>query len=200
MKQTSPTATSAPRVRLRYVPALDGVRGIALLVMLAYHAELPVPGGAYLAVSTFFTLSGFLITSLLLVEGDVSGRIDMLAFWGRRLRRLLPASFLGVVLAAVFIAMAGTPSQLARFRWDSLSVFGYFSNIHFMMSSHSYWEIFSRPSPLQHYWSLSMEEQFYLFYPGLLMLAGALTTAKRSRLRILLGVLALASIDRKSVV
>jgi peptidoglycan/LPS O-acetylase OafA/YrhL len=188
-------AVNAPRHRsLGYMPALDGIRACAVICVLLYHGacERWIPGG-YLWISTFFTLSGFLITSLLLVEQDVTGRIDLLQFWVRRLRRLMPAAILGVALAAVFVLAAGSTAQVMRILWDGLSALLYFSNFRFMTSGHSYWEMFSRPSPLQHYWSLSIEEQFYVVYPLLLLAVSSLVGFGRATLRAILLALATAS-------
>lgn len=177
-----------------YVPALDGLRGIALCVMLVYHGHFSWIGGGYLSVSTFFTLSGFLITALLSIEqqnGD--GAIDLAAFWGRRLRRLMPAALAGIAVVALYAAVVATPGQLVRLRADALAALLYVANFRFMTSGHSYWEIFSRPSPLQHYWSLSIEEQFYLLYPLLLVGVAALARRGRASLRLVLVTLAVAS-------
>lgn len=194
MSAESPTPLHRP-ARIPYQPALNGLRGIALLVMLAYHGNVSWLGGGYLSVSTFFTLSGFLITALLVIEqeSNPSGRIDLGAFWVGRLRRLLPAALAGVALAALYAAVAGTPGQLVRLPWDTAAALLYFANFRFMTSGHSYWEMFSRPSPLQHYWSLSIEEQFYLLYPVLLMGIALVTRRSRTQLRMVLAILAVAS-------
>ena len=146
---SSPAATPLrPTGRISYHPALDGMRGIALFVMLVYHGELSWIGGGYLSVSTFFTLSGFLITALLVVEREASGGIDLRGFWARRLRRLMPAALAGLALVVLYALTVATPGQLIRLRWDATSALLYFANFRFMASGHSYWEIFSRPSPL----------------------------------------------------
>jgi len=191
----APGAVAPARHRsLGYMPALDGIRGIGVVCMMLYHGEWQkwMPGG-YLWLSTFFTLSGFLITSLLLVEQDATGRIDLGQFWVRRLRRLMPAAILGVALAAAFVIAAGSMAQTTRIVWDGLSALFYFSNFRFMASGHSYWEMFSRPSPLQHYWSLSIEEQFYVGYPLLLLGVSSLIGYGRAPLRAILVLLAAAS-------
>ncbi len=162
-------------------------------MVLAYHADASWIGGGYLGVSTFFTLSGFLITSLLLVEADATGRIDLARFWGRRLRRLMPAALLGIALALTFAVLAGTRTQLWRMRWDGLASLLYFANFRFMTLGHSYWELFNRPSPLQHYWSLSIEEQFYVVYPLLLIGVAALARRGRAATTLVLVVLAVVS-------
>lgn len=146
------------------VPALDGVRGVAVAVVVLFHFGVPFFSGGFLGVDLFFVLSGYLITSLLLDERARRGRIDLVAFWGRRVRRLLPALF--VVLASV---LAAAPllavSAQERLRGDVLSTLAYLANWHFMLSGRDYFSQAASPSPLQHLWSLGIEEQFYLAWP-----------------------------------
>lgn len=152
---------------LAHVPALDGLRGLAVLAVVAYHAGLAGARGGYLGVSAFFTLSGFLITSLLLVEWSATGTVSLRGFWARRFRRLLPAAvavIAGVVVAAVFVADSG---QLADLRGDVVAGLGYLANWRFILDDRSYGELFTGPSPLQHLWSLAIEEQFYVAFPVL---------------------------------
>ncbi|MBY0276153.1 acyltransferase [Candidatus Binatia bacterium] len=182
-----------PDTSLPYSAALDGLRGVAIALVLLFHGAGRLLSGGYLGVSTFFTLSGFLITSLLLLEHERRGRIDLVRFWTRRLRRLMPAALLGIALAAAFVLHAGTPSQSAHFRWDGVAALVYGANFRAMSGGASYWQMFSRPSPLQHYWSLSIEEQFYLVYPLLLLGIARLAGATRRVLRVVLALLAVAS-------
>lgn len=182
-----------PALSLPYSAALDGLRGVAILLVLLFHGAGRLLPGGYLGVSTFFTLSGFLITSLLLLERERSGRIDLGRFWTRRLRRLMPAALLGIALAAAFVLVTGTPSQGGRFLWDGIAALAYGANFRAMAGGQSYWEMFSRPSPLQHYWSLSIEEQFYLVYPLLLLGVARLAGTTRRTLRIVLALLCVAS-------
>jgi peptidoglycan/LPS O-acetylase OafA/YrhL len=181
--------------QLLHLPALDGLRGLAVAAVLFFHAQYGFMKGGFLGVSAFFTLSGFLITTLLLVERDSAGRIDLPGFWGRRARRLLPAAFLalgGIVLYGAFVASA---VQRAELRGDVLSALFYFANWHFIYAHQSYAEIFNgTPSPVLHFWSLAIEEQFYLFFPGL---AALLLWIGRGRTRVLgmaLAVLTLGSV------
>jgi peptidoglycan/LPS O-acetylase OafA/YrhL len=153
------------RPTLAHVPALDGLRGLAVLAVVAYHGGLAGARGGYLGVSAFFTLSGFLITSLLLVEWSATGAVSLRGFWARRFRRLLPAAVAvigGVVVAAVFLADSG---QLADLRGDVVAGLGYVANWRFVLDDRSYGELFTGPSPLQHLWSLAIEEQFYVAFP-----------------------------------
>ncbi|HET8929939.1 MAG TPA: acyltransferase [Acidimicrobiales bacterium] len=149
--------------RIAYVPALDGLRGLAVAAVVAFHVG-HLEGG-YLGVDLFFVLSGYLITSLLLAEEATTDRIKLVRFWGRRARRLLPAlavMLLGVAAYARFVAAA---SELHRIRWDGIATMLYVANWREVFSRVNYWSLFDSPSPLNHTWSLAIEEQFYLVWP-----------------------------------
>jgi peptidoglycan/LPS O-acetylase OafA/YrhL len=149
---------------------LDGLRGLAVAGVVCFHGGWEWAAGGWLGVSLFFTLSGFLITSLLLSEARSHGTIDLRAFWGRRFRRLLPAAW---VCIAVLLALTWwlADARLAqRSRWDALAALGQFSNWRFLLTGRSYGDLFRAPSPFLHFWSLAIEEQFYLLYP--LLVAG----------------------------
>jgi len=164
-----------PRAVLgRHLPALDGVRALAILGVIAYHLGFGWASGGYLGVDLFFVLSGFLITSLLLEERSVSGRIRLGAFWGRRARRLLPALFLVLCAVAIYAVANGQFSStgaggaaidLSGLRGDAIATLLYVANWHAIFAHQSYFAQFSSPSPLQHTWSLAIEEQFYLVWP-----------------------------------
>ncbi len=159
------SSTRSERVAVRFVPGLDGLRGVAVLAVLAFHAGLGWATGGLLGVDVFFVLSGFLVTSLLLAEHSGSGTIGLARFWGRRARRLLPALFvllLGVCAYAIWVGGGIPPSQL---RGDALSTLAYFANWHFIATGQNYFVRFGAPSPLLHTWSLAVEEQFYLVWP-----------------------------------
>jgi peptidoglycan/LPS O-acetylase OafA/YrhL len=132
------------------------------MAVLAYHADLPWARGGFLGVDAFFVLSGFLITSLLLVEWRHRGSIGLLAFWARRARRLLPALFLMLVGVAVYAAVFASPQELGKIRGDALATIGYVANWRPLFSGQSYFDRFSMPSPLRHTWPLGIEEQYYL--------------------------------------
>jgi len=155
-------ATHPPR--LRHLPALDGLRGIALLGVLLFHANGSLPGG-YLGVDLFFVLSGFLITSLLLAEHRQSGRIELSAFWVRRARRLFPALLSLMPAIAIYGRYFARPDELGSLRAEALATLGYVANWQTIFEHKSYWQLFSSPSPLEHTWSLSIEEQFYVLWP-----------------------------------
>lgn len=147
-----------------HIVALDGLRGVAVGAVLLFHSEGLLRGG-FLGVDLFFVLSGYLITSLLIAEHETRGRLDLLAFWGRRLRRLLPAMLALVLYAAIYARFVALPSELASLRADMLSTLGYVSNWRAIFAKRSYWDLFLAPSPLEHTWSLSIEEQFYVVWP-----------------------------------
>ena len=154
---------------MRHVPALDGLRGGALLGVLFFHAKGALPGG-YLGVDLFFVLSGFLITSLLLDEHRRTGSIALSQFWVRRARRLFPALLSLMPAIAIYGRVFATPDALAGLRADALATLGYVANWRAIFTEKSYWELFLAPSPLEHTWSLSIEEQFYVVWPLLALL------------------------------
>lgn len=171
-------ANSDP-VGLRYEPGLDGLRGVAVAGVLLFHGGVSLAVGGFLGVSTFFTLSGFLITSLLLAQHTVRGHVDLRNFWARRARRLLPAAFLALVLAVFYAAVAGEAYQIARLRGDVVAALLYAENWRLISTGQSYLSLFSTPSPVQHFWSLAIEEQFYLVFP--LIAAGLLAVGRGTR-------------------
>ncbi|MGQ0824143.1 MAG: acyltransferase family protein [Actinomycetota bacterium] len=169
------------------VRALDGVRGLAVAAVLCFHAEFGFASGGFLGVSAFFTLSGFLITSLLLTEHQATGRIALGAFWARRARRLLPAAAVALFGVLVYGATIATTDQLGDLRGDILSAVGYVANWRFEASGNEYSELFEAPSPVLHFWSLAIEEQFYALFP--LFVVGAIALG-RGRTRALTWMLA----------
>lgn len=151
-----------------YQPALDGVRALAVMVVLGFHLGIGWMSGGYLGVSVFFTLSGFLITSLLLREHGGAGRVDLLAFYQRRARRLIPAGLL--VLGLVCIAgVADLFEMRSTFRRDVLASMFQVLNWVQLIDEQSYADLFTSPSPVTHYWSLGVEEQFYVLWPFVLV-------------------------------
>ncbi len=152
------------------MPALDGVRALAVLSVMGYHAGVGWLPGGLLGVDVFFVLSGFLITSLLLSEYRKTGRISLLSFWGRRARRLLPAMALllaSMIAWATYLSPATSRNSL---RVDALSTMFYGANWRFITSGQGYFDHFGPQSPLLHTWSVAVEEQFYLLWPLLLLL------------------------------
>jgi len=163
------------RAGITHVAALDGLRGVAVAGVLVFH-DGHLTGG-YLGVDLFFVLSGFLITTLLLAESNQNGEISLGAFWARRARRLLPALAGLLVGVAVYCAVVASPADLAQIRGDALATIGYVANWRAVFARQDYWALFQTPSPLQHTWSLAIEEQFYLVWP--LVFVGLLAWWKR---------------------
>jgi peptidoglycan/LPS O-acetylase OafA/YrhL len=148
-----------------YQPALDGLRAVAVGSVIAFHFGAVWAPGGFLGVDTFFVLSGYLITSLLLVEWGRTGGLRFGAFWVRRLRRLLPALLLVLLAIAIWASVEAASTRLDLIRADSLWTLFYGANWHFIDSGQSYFDLFSEASPLRHAWSLAIEEQFYLVWP-----------------------------------
>ena len=173
------TEESQQQASLAHHRGLDGLRGVAVILVIIFHSGLNWLPGGFLGVSVFFTLSGFLITSLLINECENTGRIDLKAFWGRRLRRLAPASLVVIAGVVGLASWLSTSIEASRIKGDAISATLYFSNWRFIYSGHSYGELFATPSPLQHLWSLSIEEQLYVVVP--VLIAGLFAMGLRRR-------------------
>src|SRR3984957_3115468 len=173
--ETAPLVETA--VTGRHLPALDGLRAFAVAGVFAYHLGWGWAAGGYLGVDLFFVLSGFLITSLLLEERELTGRVRLGAFWARRARRLLPALFLVLAAIALYVVIDGryggagasASIDLSGLRGDALATLFYVANWHAIFSHQSYFAQFAASSPLKHTWSLAIEEQFYLVWPPVLL-------------------------------
>jgi len=152
----------------RYMPGLDGLRAIAVLGVIFYHLEFGWAEGGLLGVGVFFTLSGYLITDILLNQVN-GGGIRLKSFWLARARRLLPALFVMLTVVMAWVTVIG-PHQPPDFRDAALSAAAYVNNWWLIFNDVSYFERFAPISPLNHLWSLSVEEQFYIAWPFLLML------------------------------
>nr|WP_230203002.1 acyltransferase family protein [Parafrankia discariae] len=172
---------------LGHSPALDGLRALAVLGVMAYHAGLSWMPGGLLGVDAFFVLSGFLITGLLVAEYRTTRRIDLKSFWIRRTRRLMPALLTMMLGVAAYARFVAEPSEVETLRADALSTLGYVANWRFALSDQSYFDHFSAPSPLLHTWSLAVEEQFYVLWPLAVYLlmwhSGRTTTRWRNQRR-----------------
>lgn len=162
-------ASHSSRAIGSYNPAFDGLRWIAMAVMLAFHAGFSWGQGAAFGLSQFFTLSGFLITSLLLRGRDAAGRLDLKRFWTRRFRRLMPAAMMTLAGIVVFATWFADGSQLAKLPGQVTSALFYVVNWYFVFTDQSYVAQFASPSPVVHFWSLAVEEQFYVFMPLILL-------------------------------
>jgi peptidoglycan/LPS O-acetylase OafA/YrhL len=171
--------------RFPYLPGIDALRALAVLAVFFYHAGAGWMPGGFLGVDVFFVISGYLITSLLLREFRGAGHVELGRFWLRRARRLLPA--VGVLIAVTMVAAAILqPDRIDELRGDAVASLAYFANWHFAFTDVSYFDQFQQPSLFTHLWSLSVEEQFYLFWP-LVFAAGMKLFGRR---RLLVGVLA----------
>jgi peptidoglycan/LPS O-acetylase OafA/YrhL len=146
-----------------HIAALDGLRGLAVIAVLFFHAG-KLQGG-FLGVDLFFALSGFLITSLMLTEVDNTGRLRVVAFWGRRLRRLLPAVLLLLVAVTVITTLVASVPERAATLNDGPWAQAYVANWHAIAGHRDYWASFELPRMFGHLWSLAIEEQFYLVWP-----------------------------------
>lgn len=154
----------AVRHRLPYIAGLDGIRAVAVAVVVLYHLGISWMPGGFLGVEVFFVVSGYLICALLLGEMERTSTISLKGFWLRRARRLLPALAALLVATAVFVALAFT-DELDEL-WDQLLAAAlYFTNWLLIFQDQSYFAAFGRPEVLQHLWSLAIEEQFYLLWP-----------------------------------
>jgi peptidoglycan/LPS O-acetylase OafA/YrhL len=150
------------------MPGVDGLRALAVAAVVLFHAGQEVWGG-FLGVESFFVISGYLITSLLLAEWAARGRINLGRFWLRRARRLLPALFVVIAATLAFAAVA-LPDEAPALLDDTIASLGYVMNWLLIVSGQSYFDPVVRPSLLQHLWSLAIEEQFYLIWPPLFIL------------------------------
>src|SRR5450755_1381121 len=162
------------------MPGLDGLRAVAVLAVIAYHLGLGWAPGGLLGVGVFFTLSGYLITDLLLAQWARNrGHLGLGDFWLRRARRLLPALLLMLVVVTVWVSIADR-SQMPTVRGQVGAATVYVSNWWQIFQHMSYFARFGPPSPLNHLWSLAVEEQFYLLWPWILLLG---VTCVRERKR-----------------
>lgn len=162
-------------------PDIEGLRAVAVGLVLLFHSYGgPVTGG-FVGVDVFFVISGFLITSLLLAEQDRNGRISIAGFYARRVRRILPASALVVAVTVVaayhFLGFISGNQVATDAKWTAV----FSANIHFALIGTDYWGSQLPPSPLQHMWSLGVEEQFYVLWPGLFFLLVLIVRGTRRR-------------------
>jgi peptidoglycan/LPS O-acetylase OafA/YrhL len=156
---------------------LDGLRGIAVLAVVLYHGGVSWAPGGFIGVEVFFVLSGFLITSLLVAEWQRSSTIALGGFWIRRARRLLPALFCLVGTIGIYYLFAGAAHAVPGLKGDGISALTYVSNWHQIVAGANYFAASGPVSPLEHTWSLAIEEQFYLVWP--LVVLGVLWLASR---------------------
>lgn len=185
--------TSHRATAFGHIPALDGLRAVAVLSVVGYHYGMFGLDGGFLGVDLFFVLSGFLITSLLLNEADSTGRVSLKAFWVRRFKRLMPAALVMLIAVSIWAAFKAEAIQLDSFRWDFIATLGYVANWRFIYSGQSYFQQFSQASPVRHAWSLAIEEQFYVVWPLLFAII------YRARRKLMLAGIALAAIAASGI-
>jgi peptidoglycan/LPS O-acetylase OafA/YrhL len=166
--KATPTASGSGNGAFR--PDIEGLRAVAVLLVLAYHARLAPLAGGFVGVDVFFVLSGFLITGLLMRELTETGTVSLPAFYARRARRLLPAALLVIAVTVAASAAVLPPLRVPDVSLDGAASALYVGNIRFAIQATDYLQAEFDPSPLLHYWSLGVEEQFYLFWPALLLI------------------------------
>jgi peptidoglycan/LPS O-acetylase OafA/YrhL len=166
----------------KYLPGLDGLRALAVAAVVAYHLGYGWAQGGLLGVGVFFTLSGYLITDILVGQWAARGRIKLADFWLRRARRLLPALFVMLAVVTVWVNVIAR-SFVPGFRGNVIASVFYVSNWWYIGQHTSYYARFAPPAPLDHLWSLAVEEQFYLIWPWAVLLLVWLSVQVRRRRR-----------------
>lgn len=187
-------ATTGLDTTARFRPEVEGLRAIAVVLVLLYHAKLVGLSGGYIGVDVFFVLSGFLITSLLMRELATTGTVSLAGFWARRARRLLPASGLVVLvtlIASRFLLDGLSQGDLAR---DAIAASTFVANFRFFSVGTDYLAEGQAISPLLHFWSLAVEEQYYLVWPGLMLLLVRYARLARRALVAVLGLMWIVSL------
>lgn len=162
----------------RYIPALDGLRALAVIAVVIYHMNATALQSGLLGVTIFFVLSGYLITGLLIREWSTTKKINLPQFWLRRVRRLFPA-IVFVLLGTIVLTGVFAPDMLTKLRNDIVAALLFFTNWWYIFQDVSYFEAMGAPSPVTHFWSLAIEEQFYLIWPPLLLLLLSKRVKKR---------------------
>ena len=177
---------TAPGDRL-FRPDVEGLRAVAIILVVLFHSGVSALSGGYVGVDVFFVISGFVITGVLLRERAVSVRTSLLAFYGRRCRRIIPAAtvviIVTVVLAYLFLGVGVGGRTAIDGRWATV----FLANVHFNAIGVDYLSARLSPSPLQNFWSLSVEEQFYVVYPTLFLLLAGIRSRWSLRVRLAVG-------------
>ncbi len=145
--------STVPERKPHFRPDIEGLRAVAVIAVLLFHVGIPAAGGGFTGVDIFYVISGFLITSLLLREGERTGKVDLVAFYARRMRRLLPAALLVIVVTLAASAVVLSPLRLTEVAGDAAAAALYVSNFRFAIEATDYLAV-AAPSPLLHYWSL----------------------------------------------
>ena len=171
-------STATDRRRGGLIPEIQGLRAIAVLSVVVYHFDSRLLSGGFVGVDIFFVISGFLISGLLINEVKQNSTIDFKAFYGRRIRRLLPAATLVTLTTLFFSRLIYAPLRWRDIGYDGLFTSIYGANFHFYFSQIDYSNLGSKPSPLIHFWSLAVEEQFYFIIPVVLICIYKFTQSK----------------------
>src|SRR5262245_2436769 len=169
-------------------PDIEGLRGIAVLIVVLFHCGIAGFSGGFVGVDVFFVLSGYLITGLLVAEIQKTSKLSLLQFYARRVRRLLPASALTLVVTLLIGAMILAPKELTNAGHAGRAAALYISNVFFDINAGDYFAPNVKSNPLLHMWSLAVEEQFYLFWPLLILLSLRLWRSMRTLVTVLAGV------------
>lgn len=180
-------------------PVLDGLRSVAVYLVLLFHAGLGAFGGGFIGVDLFFVLSGFLVSNVILSEIDATGRLDVGRFYARRVRRLLPAAVLVIVATSLVVVLVKPLVRRIPLVEDAQSALVYVANWNFLSKQEDYFAAYVDESPFLHFWSLAIEEQFYLLLPVLLVLLVRLSRRHRWVLPTVLALLFAASLTSQLV-
>lgn len=184
--------TSSANSRSSFRPDIEGLRGLAVLLVVLFHSRVPGFDGGFVGVDIFFALSGYLITGLIVAEVEQTGTFSFRNFYARRVRRLLPASGLAVVGILLFGFFIYSPLEMASYAKWAIYTSLYISNYMFMRDAANYFAADVETNPFLHTWSLAIEEQFYLFWPALIVLSLSWLKSRR-RLAVVLCVICIAS-------
>lgn len=168
----------------KYIAGLDGLRAVAVLMVIGYHLKLPIFKGGVLGVTIFFVISGFLITRLLLQELQKTNKIDLKNFWIKRIKRIWPALILMVSVTVIVCALFNR-LLLSKASQDYISVLLGYNNWYQIFNNISYFDNGVAPSPLLHCWSLAIETQFYLIFPLIIIIIAKLKSTKKERYQVL---------------
>jgi peptidoglycan/LPS O-acetylase OafA/YrhL len=179
-----PPSDAPGGIDLRFRFDVEGLRAVAVVLVVLFHAGVSWLPGGYVGVDVFFVISGFLITGLLLREHEQRGRISIRGFYARRARRILPAAMLVIIMSVFASYYIQNFIQYAKVAQDGRWTALFAGNIHFGTESTAYFQQSVAPSPLEHFWSLGVEEQFYVVWPALLLVVGAVFTRIPLRWRV----------------
>lgn len=186
--RANPVAGKVSTTTFDHAPALDGLRGLAVAAVVAYHFRSDVLPGGFIGVDMFFVLSGFLLSALLVREVEANGRLALGQFFIRRLRRLLPATLLVLLAIAVYALTWANDSELDRLREHSIGALTYTTNWLFIADGTTYTDVVLGSSPLRHMWSLAIEEQFYIVLALVVALLAAVSKSSPRAMRQRLGI------------